>query len=1004
MRLALDHQNAFVLKQMTTRILLSLLVFTAVSACKVQKKRSDVPLIKKGWHNMNAHYNGFFNANVLTEAAKISLAEQHKDNYNQILPLYAYTEADNAKAAAPDMDKAIEKVSVVVALHRVSNWTDDCYLEMGKAQYLKQDYEGAQETLEYMADSFDPDKKRRRSRKPKTEREKKAAQKEKADVQQEKKKTKEQERKAKLKEVKAKNKAKAKAAKDAKKAREARNKAKKKGKPVPRPQLEDGGVDVPEPVPGAVVVNQDSLDKVAAAKAKKPKKRSYFLKHRPCFQEGLVWLGRTYIQRENYDGARKLFDRVELDPNTPFNVMKELNVARAEMFLAQDKYAEAVPYLEEAVKGYSKKHGKARYAYVLAQTYQKMGDGAKAYTYFQQSRKYRPTYEMDFNARLSMNLFAYKAGRGTANDAIASLEKMSKDRKNKEYLDQIYYAMAQIDLDQKNEEMAIQHLRQSLDNSTGESAQKVESYYTLAKLFHGKEQFVPAHAYYDSTKTVMNELDDRYTEVSKYALNLADIARHITFITLQDSLIAIAALSPKEQRQLAEKLYEKAKKAEKEAKPDGTRPQTIGGTGLPSGVVMPGGTNSPSNFFAYNAMSTQRGKRDFDKKWGNDRPLEDNWRLKSKLSGVSASSTAAEVVEEEGLTEEDLNEILGGVPTTPEAMQRTKDTIASSLYALGVIFNDRLQLFETSLKYLDQLEKEHPASAHELKGWYYQYLDYLSLKNRSMAQVYMDKIIAKYPNTTFARALQDPNFAENFRKEEKKLEDYYTTAFGDFEAGRGAKALLAIEAAPKMFKDLGPYAARFTLLKALCIGQTKGLEPYKLALKDVIGQHADTPEAIRAREMLRILDGENVAVKPGAGGNPEGPKPATMIGTYNVEMDKMHFGMIVLKGTSSLEVAKKELADFNREFFRLDDLKVTNIALSTDGKSTLLIVRRFNTGAKAMEYYKAAALNPDSFINHDKSPFELFIISQDNYRTLLSTRNIEDYRTFFEDNYELSAD
>jgi tetratricopeptide (TPR) repeat protein len=1005
MSLNLDHQNPFGLKNLITKVLFLLLAFAVIPACTVKKKKSDVPLLKKGWHNMNAHYNGFFNANVLTEAAKVSLSEQYKDNYNQILPVYAYAEADNPKAVAPDMDKAIEKVSVVVAMHRVSNWTDDCYLEMGKAQFLKKDLEGAQETLEYMADSFDPDKKRKRSRKPKTAREKKALVKEKAAAQEAKQKTKNQERKQKLKEVKAKNKAKKKAAEAAKKARDQRNKAKKKGKSVPRPQIVDEE-NTPEAIAAAQAtagLNQDSLKLAQEAKDKKPIKRNYFLKHRPCFQEGLVWLGRTYVQRENYDGARKLYDRVELDPNTPDNVLKELNLARAEMFLAQAKYKDAVPFLELAVKEHGKKHGKARYAFILAQTYQKMGDGAKAYEFFQQVRRYRPTYEMDFNARLSMNLFAYKAGRGTAKDAIAALEKMAKDRKNKEYLDQIFYAMAQIDLDQKDEPMAIQHLRQSLDNSTGASAQKVESYYTLAKLFHNKEDYVHAHAYYDSTKTVMNELDDRYTEVSKYALNLADIARHITFISLQDSLISIAALSPAEQKKLAEKLYEQSKKAEKAAKPADTRPIAgiNGPAGLPPGVGI-GGT-APSNFFAYSNLSMQRGKRDFEKKWGSDRPLEDNWRLKSKLSGVSASGSATETVEEEGLTAEDLQEILSAVPTTPEAMQATKDTIAASLYALGVIFNDRLQLYPTSLTYLDKLENNHPVSRHELKGWYYQYLDYLSLKNKAMAQVYMDKIIAKYPNTTFARALQDPNFAENYRKEEKKLQDYYSTAYNDFETGKAIKALKAIEEAPKNFKDLGEYKARFALLKALCLGKTQGLEAYKAALKEVIGQFGDTPEAVRAREMLRILDGESVAVKPGTG-NPEGPKPATMMGTYNVEMDKMHFAMVVLQSTTSLETAKKQLADFNREFFRLDDLKVTNIALSTDGKSTLLIVRRFNTGGKAMDYYKASIKNPDGFIDHDKAPFELYVISQDNYRTLLSTRNIEDYRNFFEENYDLSAD
>lgn len=126
------------------------------SSCKTTKRKGDLSPIGKFYHNTTAEYNGYFNADVLMQESIYDLEMQHQDNYNKILPLYKYREASNPKVVAEKLDKAIEKVSVVVALHRYSNWTDDCYLLIGKAEYLKQDFEAAEETLEYMVAEFKP--------------------------------------------------------------------------------------------------------------------------------------------------------------------------------------------------------------------------------------------------------------------------------------------------------------------------------------------------------------------------------------------------------------------------------------------------------------------------------------------------------------------------------------------------------------------------------------------------------------------------------------------------------------------------------------------------------------------------------------------------------------------------------------------------------------------------------------------------------------------------------
>ena len=64
---------------------------------------------------------------------------------------------------------------------------------------------------------------------------------------------------------------------------------------------------------------------------------------------------------------------------------------------------------------------------------------------FNEVIKKNPEYEMVFNAKL-MRTQAYVEDRSTFLELSASLEKMIKDRKNMEYKDQVYFALAGLQL------------------------------------------------------------------------------------------------------------------------------------------------------------------------------------------------------------------------------------------------------------------------------------------------------------------------------------------------------------------------------------------------------------------------------------------------------------------------------------------------------------------------------------------------------------------------------
>lgn len=233
---------------MTNFLKISTLTFLTIavwiiSGCTTQKVKGEYTGLKKVYHNTTQRYNGYFNATVLMEESEANLTQQYVDNYNKILPIFPYTKADNPQAVAEPLDEAMKKVSVAVNLHRGANWTDDCYLLLGQAQYLKQDYETAEETFEFMEVEFSNNLKKRgslseraREREAKTKADKEAYRKERIKEMKEERDARDEsradEKKTKAKAAKAKKKARDKERKDKIKAdkayKKARDQARKK--------------------------------------------------------------------------------------------------------------------------------------------------------------------------------------------------------------------------------------------------------------------------------------------------------------------------------------------------------------------------------------------------------------------------------------------------------------------------------------------------------------------------------------------------------------------------------------------------------------------------------------------------------------------------------------------------------------------------------------------------------------------------------------------------------
>ena len=995
------------MKKIST-ILIVFVVAVIISGCVTQKKKGeDMGPVKKLYNNVTAEFNGYFNADVIMMESIAALDDQYQDNYNKVLPVYKYVAADNPQAVAGELDEAIKKVSVVVNLHPYSDWVDDCYLLVGQAQYLKKDYESAEETFEYLVEEYNP-----RAMEKRKERAQKASSAKKGSKST-------SSNKAKAKSKKDRQKAAKKAKKEREKERKKKNKEiqknrkrKKKGKSTTAPKKttpkkddqKDDTKIVEEEVEEERVPTQITLGNLEPTGVD-GKPENYFMKHRPAYQEAILWLARAYIERENYTYAERFMDQLDESGGTQKDVRAELAVVQAHYYLKRKQYDKAMEPLEKAISLAKDKLKKARYAFIVGQLYQNNGQSEEAFASFERVVKYGPDYEMAFSAKLAMAQNQWLTGKGTPEQAMKNLEKMLKDFKNIDFQDRIYFAMAEIALKQDHLAEAIFYYKKSAWYNIGNETQKAESYYQLASLYYESEDYVNAKYYFDSTLAVMNKKDERYEPSERLKLNLTDIAQNIEIINLQDSLLRIAQMTEEEQKILAAKI--KAKKAEDEraraklaAYKEKQRALAKGGSQGAAGVSMAGNKSAPSSgnvgnatsdFFAFDDRKVKRGVREFQRAWGT-RPLEDSWRRSSQQSFAdNGEPIEAAQIAEASITDDEIKSILRDVPKTEEEVAAAHRAIENAMYSLGSLYRDRLQRNEKSIEILEDLIRRYPDTQYQLDALYFLYLANTDLPNVERANYYKNKIINEYPTSTYAKVLLDPSFVNTLLSDEQKLNQFYDETYAQFTSGNYQQTYDRIGQVGQKFGSQHNLQPRFALLSAMCTGNIQGKEKYVENLNQVIAQFPDTPEATRAKEILRLLDAKQAS---GPGQN----RPNLDESKFTFEAEKLHYMIVVFDGEVNLNDAKVGVSDYNRNYHKLDKLRISNIYLGNlEEKVPIIVIRRFKDLKKAMGYYDSVQKNSGDFLSDFK--YEIFPVTQNNYRQILRSKSMDGYKEFFELNY-----
>jgi len=712
-----------------------------------------------------------------------------------------------------------------------------------------------------------------------------------------------------------------------------------------------------------------------------------------------AWLVRANGAIGELKKAGEILDELETLDDFPKKYREDFYTSAADYYIRMEQYGKAAEYLEKALDTRPKKNRRIRYTFILAQLYEEDGNGNASIANYKKVIRMNPPYVMAFNSKVNM-AEAFEAGSSGSEEIKKILNKMLKDSKNKEYRDQIYYALANIAMEEGEKEKAIEYYHLSVSTSVMNNYQKGESCLTLADIYYKEPVYTLSAAYYDTAVNLLSADYPGYANLSIRSRSLNNLVRNINTFELQDSVQKLAAMSEVERFQVIDGIIEDLRKKEEEDRlrqMEAMQDLQFSRSGMMDNSGGYGGnTQSTGKWYFYNLSAKSFGQPEFRMKWG-ERKLEDNWRRSNKQS-------VSELIEEEG--EEGVNGENGGgtlldnksrefylknIPLTDSSMEVSHLKLEDALYNMGMIYRDDLLDYMKAIEALEELVQRYPDGKLAMPAYYYLHDLYNTIQQPARAEQYKNLLSRKYPDSHMAKLLTNPDYIKELDAENRKIENFYENVYDQYKQSRYSQVIRLAEQGMRDYPKEEALQARLAYLRALSLGGTQGKEVMKTELDSIMARYPETEVAAEAKEIIDYMYVAFPVIKEA-----EQAREAVEIYTFN-PVSKHKFILALAKG-QNLNLVRFNLLNYNLDNFNKYDLKIEMKNLEVD--YNLLVVGEFNNFEGAKRYGDKVNADITEVIGEmDPSLYKTALISEENYNKLLEIKEVKPYLLFFLQNY-----
>ena len=675
-----------------------------------------------------------------------------------------------------------------------------------------------------------------------------------------------------------------------------------------------------------------------------------------------IWRAKTNLRLENEGLAIKNLKEL-IESNKLSN---EDNVAAssalAQAYITTKALDSAIIQLQRASQLTKDNHELGRLRFIEGQLYSSLGIKDSANLAFDQvialNRKTPRIYMISAYLEKIKN-FDFENDNKLILETL--LESLELNRENRPFLDKIYHQIANYQIKNNKDSLAIAYYNKSLRTDSKDAHLTALNYRILADLNFDYSEYSLAGSYYDSTLLSLQDNSRLFRAIKRKRDNLEDVIYYEAVAHETDSVLRLVQLSQSEKEAYFQTYIENLKLEEEAVeKSDVT---TMKSYFVPSLNKV---SKKDKTFYFYNPTTVAFGKNEFVRIWGA-RALEANWRWSNK------TVRNEEVVEnelEEAEIEADKSRFtiayyLAQIPSEESALDSISKERNFAYYQLGLIYKDKFKEYTLSQNKLEKLLKQFPEKRLVLPTKYNLYKVYSLLGLSQLKATLKKDIIENHPDSRYAAILLNPELA--LLNNENSPQSLYNNLYTQFELGNYQEVIDGCDLQITRL-DGDEIVPKLELLKATSRARLYGFEAYKEGLNFVALNYPSSLEGKKAAQIYTTII----------------PELANKV--FVEDSTQTNFKVFFRFDRSEIE----EINSFETALSAaVEEVDYFNLTISRDGYNTntiFVVVHGLKSVQGALGFVKILETENELIIS---KPF--FGISSMNYQIVQIHKNAEEY-------------
>lgn len=747
--------------------------------------------------------------------------------------------------------------------------------------------------------------------------------------------------------------------------------------------------------------------------------------------EAQLWQARSYLAMDWLYEAETIIVRIKPDEITDGKITGLYNLDLAELNIRRHNYAEAVEPLRLAIK-HSSGAQKTRLWFLLGQVLSRLDRKEEAYkAYGKAGGASGATYRTRFNARIKQSE-VYTGSN--IEPEVKALRRMTRYDRNKEYLDQIYYAIGNLYLSRGDTVRAEANYILAAEKSTRNGIDKALAQVKLGGLYYKQHKYELAQPCYSEAVPQLPDNFPGLDTLKRRSDVLDELAVYSQNVNLQDSLLRLAAMDENQRNAIIDRIIAELTKKEKEeadaarreefkAKQESGNDPYMGQSSAPQTYTL----NTDDSWYFYNTATRNAGKAEFQRRWGA-RKLEDNWRRRNKTSFAMSDFDSSSATDEDSgdVAENPVDTIspeekekqekaenphyreyyLKQIPFSDTDKAVAHEVIQEGLFNMGVILKDKLNDFDAAMEEFDRLLVDYPDNVYRLETYYNIYLMFVRSGNDSMAERYRQMIVNGFKDSKYGEALRNPDYINNLRQMDAVQEKIYEDTYEAYMANNNE----AVHSGYQRMADEFPMSKlmpKFMFLDALAYVTENNPDQFNATLRTMLERYPDTDVAPIASAWLKGMAAGR-QLHTGGGTNLRGmlwdisltnDTTAGEKAAINFTLNESDPQVLVMVFPTDAVSSNRLLFDIARHNFRSFVVKDFDLEQMNFGRLGMIVIGPFENLGELNHYRRVMAASTEFRLPDGVRPVP---ISRSNFDALLqSGGTLDDYFRFLqEQNYQ----